>query len=87
MENLRFGPSEFQFHFHSQVTAVRKSIQGHIPTYNFLAVFFLSFIQALDLSYFTSRTPHKNQQVEQLLYSLFIRLYTRDAVWHMHVHA
>ena len=50
-----------------QLSQIQESIRAHILMYNFLAVFFLSFLWALDLSYFTSKTPHKDQQVKYLL--------------------
>ena len=39
--------------------------------YAIVAVFIYFFIPVLSRSYFTSRTPHKDQKIEQLFYFLF----------------
>ena len=50
----------------------RKYVFGYIAMYNFSAVYFLYFLQALFVSDFTSRTPNKDEQVEQLIYCRFV---------------
>ena len=50
----------------------RKYVFGYIAMYNFSAVYFLYFLQALFVSDFTSRTPNKDEQVEQLTYCRFV---------------
>ena len=51
---------------------------GYTPMYNFSPVYFLYFLQALFLSDFTSRTPNKDQQVEQLYYCLSSKFYNPE---------
>ena len=43
----------------------RKFIIGHIPMRNYFAVYFLCFLLALYWSSFISKTPNKNQEIEQ----------------------
>ena len=50
----------------------RKYVFGYIAMYNFSAVYFLYFLQALFVSDFTSRTPNKDEQVKQLTYCRFV---------------
>ena len=46
----------------------RKCIQGHIPMHVIFAVFIYFFIPVLSRPSFTSRTPNKDQKIEQLFY-------------------
>ena len=50
----------------------RKCIRDCIPMYIFSAVYFLYFLQALFVSDFTSKTPNKDQQVEQPFFCPFV---------------
>ena len=52
----------------------RKFVFGNIPMYNFSAVYFLYFLQALFVSDFTSRTPNKDEQIEQPFHCLFVQV-------------
>ena len=52
----------------------RKYIRGHIPMHAFFAVFIYFFIHVLSRSCFTSRTPDKDQKIEQLFYFLHIQV-------------
>ena len=56
----------------------RKCIQGHIPMHAIFAAFIYIFIPVLSRSYFTSRTPDKDQEIEQLIYSLLIKSYNPE---------
>ena len=44
----------------------RKCIRGHIPMHAIFAVFYLFFLPDLSRLSFTSRTPDKDQKIEQL---------------------
>ena len=50
----------------------RKSVRGHISMYNLHPVYIPYFLQVLSLPYFTSTTPNKDQQKEQLFYCPFV---------------
>ena len=50
----------------------RKCIRGHIPVHAIFAIFIYLFIPVLSRSYFTSRTPDKDQKIEQLFYFLLV---------------
>ena len=50
----------------------RKCIQGHIPIHAIFAIFFCFFVPVLSRSYFTSRTPDKEQRIKQLFYFLLV---------------
>ena len=52
----------------------RKCIRGHIPMHAIFTVFIYFFIPVLSRSYFTSRTPDKNQKIEQLFYFLLAQV-------------
>ena len=52
----------------------RKCIQGHIPMHAIFAVFIYFFIHVLSRSCFTSRTPDKDQKIEQLFYFLLVQV-------------
>ena len=52
----------------------RKCIRGHIPMHAIFAVFIYIFIPVLSRSYFTSRTPDKDQKIEQLFYYILVQV-------------
>ena len=52
----------------------RKCIRGHIPMHAILAVFIYFFIPVLSRPSFTSRTPNKNQKIEQLFYCPMVQI-------------
>ena len=53
----------------------RKSIFDCVPMHNYFAVYLLCFLRALYWPSFTSKTPNKNQEVEQLFYCLSVWSY------------
>ena len=54
----------------------RNCIRGHIPMYAIFAVFYLLsvFLPVLSRPSFTSRTPNKDQKIEQVFYFLLIQV-------------
>ena len=52
----------------------RKCIRGHIPMHEIFAVFICIFIPVLSRPSFTSRTPDKDQKIEQLFYFLLVQV-------------
>ena len=58
----------------------RKSVRGHFSLHDLHPVYIPYFLQVLSLPYFTSTTPNKDQQKEQLFYYPFVLdLYPGDA--------
>ena len=52
----------------------RKSKRSYIPLCNFLAAYFLCFLQAADRSSFTFRTPNKDQKVGKLFQFVIVQV-------------
>ena len=52
----------------------RKCIRWHVPMHAIFVVFIYFFIPVLSRSCFTSRTPDKDQKIEQLFYFLLVQV-------------
>ena len=57
-----------------QLLQIQKCIRCHIPMHAIFAIFYQFFLLVVSRSSFTSRTPNKDQKIEQFFYFLLVQV-------------